>query len=307
MDDLAANARLWGVEPEYYDVFGKRHTAGAQTLTRLIAAISAGHARPIDRDPAAAATQRAFQGDGRRLWAIALQLYAVRSRRNWGHGDFTDLSHLIALAAARGACAIGLNPLHALFADRAEDASPYAPNSRLFLNPLYIDVEAIEEFPGAAAAGLQAELAGLRAGDTIDYAGVARAKLAGLQLAHESFRASAHEARRADFLAFREQEGDTLLRFACFEVLRRQYAPKPWPQWPAPWHHPSRGDLQVFRQAHDGFCEFHEFVQWVADRQLRACQETARRLGLADRALYRSRRRHRSAPAPMPGSSRTPC
>ena len=184
MDDLAANAQLWGIEPEYYDVFGKRHTAGAETLTRLIAAISAGHARPIDpRSGSRSRPQRAFQGDGRRLWAIAVQLYALRSRRNWGHGDFTDLSHLIAVAAARGASAIGLNPLHALFIDRAEDASPYAPNSRLYLNPLYIDVEAIEEFPGAAAAGLQAELAALRARDMIDYAGVARVKLAGLQRA----------------------------------------------------------------------------------------------------------------------------
>jgi len=183
-------------------------------------------------------------------------------------------------AAAHGASAIGLNPLHALFMDRAEDASPYAPNSRLYLNPLYIDVETIEEFPGGGAAGPQADLAALRERDIIDYAGVARAKLAALRLAHDHFRASASEQRRADFLAFREQEGDTLLRFACFECLRRQYAPKPWPEWPAPWHHPGRGDLQAFREKHDEHCEFHEFVQWVADRQLRACQETARRHGM---------------------------
>ena len=279
MDDLAAKAQLWGVEPEYYDVFGKHHVAGAETLTRLIAAISAGRERPNGCDPAVEVL-RAYQGDGRRLWAIAVQLYAVRSHRNWGHGDFTDLSHLVAAAAARGAAAVGLNPLHALFMDRAEDASPYGPNSRLYLNPLYIDIEAIEEFPGAEAAGVAEELASLRARAIIDYAGVARAKLAGLLLAHEGFRTSASQARRADFLAFREEQGDTLLRFACFETLRRQYAPKPWPQWPAPWHHPARGDLQAFRQAHDENCEFHEFVQWVADRQLRACREVARHHGM---------------------------
>ena len=279
MKDLVAEARLWGVKPEYYDVFGNRHDAGAETLTRLIAAISAGRPQPVGCDPATE-VHRAFQGDGRRLWAIAVQLYAVRSRRNWGYGDFTDLSHLVAAAAGRGASAIGLNPLHALFVDRAEDASPYAPNSRLYLNPLYIDVEAVEEFPGAAAAGLETELADLRARDIIDYAGVARVKLAALRLAHERFRASASEARRADFLAFREEEGDTLLRFACFEALRRHYAPKPWPQWPAPWHHPERGDLQAFRAANDESCEFHEFIQWLADRQLRACQELAREYGM---------------------------
>jgi 4-alpha-glucanotransferase len=127
---------------------------------------------------------------------------------------------------------------------------------------------------------LGGEIAALRASGMIDYAGVARAKLTALKLAHERFRAGASAARRADFLAFREEEGDTLLRFACFETLRRQHAPQPWPQWPAPWRHPSRGELQAFYRAHERECEFYEFLQWIAERQLRACQETARRLGM---------------------------
>jgi len=71
-----------------------------------------------------------------RSWLLAVQLYGVRSRRNWGHGDFTDLLGLVRIAAEIGAAGVGLNPLHALFDDRADDASPYSPNSRLFLNPL---------------------------------------------------------------------------------------------------------------------------------------------------------------------------
>jgi len=279
MDELTAAAHQWGIEPEYYDVFGKRHVAGRETLARLVAAISA-HARPDHREQAAGERQRAFQGDGRRRWGIGVQLYALRSRRNWGHGDFTDLLQLVELAAAQGASAIGLNPLHALFMDRAGEPSPYAPNSRLYLNPLYIDVEAVEEFPGVAAAGLHGEIAALRTTDMIDYPGVARVKLAAFKLAHERFRTGASAERRADFLAFREEEGDTLLRFACFEILRRQYAPRPWPEWPAPWRHPSRGELQAFYRAHERACEFYEFLQWIADRQLRGCQDTARGLGM---------------------------
>src|SRR5215217_8827175 len=40
------------------------------------------------------APERAFQLEGvatERVWVLAVQLYAVRSHRNWGHGDFTDL------------------------------------------------------------------------------------------------------------------------------------------------------------------------------------------------------------------------
>jgi len=280
MHDLAATARLWGIEPEYYDGLGKRHTASPDTLSRLIAAISAECTHPRQFDSATNAGQRAFQGDGRRRWGITVQLYALRSRRNWGHGDFTDLANLVALAAARGASAIGLNPLHALFPDRAEDASPYAPNSRLFLNLLYIDVEAIEEFPGLRAAGLEDEIAALRATDMVDYSRVSRAKLAALRLAHERFRATASAERRADFELYREHHNETLLRFSCFEVLRRRYAPKPWRQWPEEWRRPDRARLFAFHNEHNTECEFLEFMQWIAERQLAACQETARRAGM---------------------------
>ena len=159
MNDFTDAAGRWGIESEFFDVFGNRSVASPDTLRRLIEAMAASGATP--RALAPPALMRAYQGEGRRLWALAVQLYALRSRRNWGIGDFSDLASLIALAAARGAAAIGLNPLHALFADRAGDASPYAPNSRLFLNPLYIDVEAIPEFEGAAE--LATEIAALRA------------------------------------------------------------------------------------------------------------------------------------------------
>ena len=96
---------------------------------------------------------KAFGGDFDRCWLLAVQLYGVRSARNWGMGDFTDLEALIELAGQLGADGVGLNPLHALFDDRPADCSPYSPNSRLFLNALYVDVEKLPEFrPGAFAA-----------------------------------------------------------------------------------------------------------------------------------------------------------
>ena len=92
----------------------------------------------------------AFGGDFDRGWLLAVQLYGVRSTRNWGMGDFTDLADLIDLAHQLGADGVGLNPLHALFDDKPGDCSPYSPNSRLFLNALYIDAEALPEFSAGA-------------------------------------------------------------------------------------------------------------------------------------------------------------
>ena len=86
--------------------------------------------------PMIVAPERAFGGDFDRGWLLAVQLYSVRSNRNWGIGDFTDLADLVRLAKQLGADGVGLNPLHVLFDDYPADCSPYSPNSRLFLNPL---------------------------------------------------------------------------------------------------------------------------------------------------------------------------
>jgi 4-alpha-glucanotransferase len=222
-----------------------------------------------------------FQGTDpeARWWAIAVQLYGVRSRRNWGHGDFTDLFDLVALAGKVGAAGIALNPLHALFDDRPEQASPYSPNSRLFLNPLYIDVDAIPEFPGTGAAGLKETVARLREQELVDYAGVAAAKLAGLRLAYERFRRNASEQRRAGLTAFCRERGFWLARFAGFEVLRRRFSGAWW-DWPPEWRQPDDDRLRELRRAAEDDVGFIEFVQWTADAQLARCCAKARELGL---------------------------
>src|SRR4051812_45598167 len=116
----------------------------------------------------------AYQGSfDNGLWALAVQLYAIRSKNNWGMGDFSDLAALIEIAADHGAAGIGLNPLHALFDDQPQQASPYSPNSRLFLNILYIDVGALPEFPGLRASGLEPEIRRARQSEQVDYPAVA--------------------------------------------------------------------------------------------------------------------------------------
>jgi 4-alpha-glucanotransferase len=243
-------------------------------------------ARASGRDRTEAATllsapRRAFQGPEagpRRLWAFAVQLYGVRSRRNWGHGDFTDLKGLLELAGELGAAGVALNPLHVLFDDHAEAASPYSPNSRLFLNPRYIDVEAIPEFPGLAASGLQREVEELRQRELVDHAGVASAKARALALAYENFR-RADPTRRQAFESFRRDHAPVLTRFACFEFLRRTFG-KPWREWPEQWRNPTEAALGALRDSEADPIAFFEFVQWVADSQLQACRWRARDLAL---------------------------
>jgi 4-alpha-glucanotransferase len=228
--------------------------------------------------PLISAPERAFGGEFDRCWLLAAQLYGLRSARNWGMGDFTDLASLIELADHLGADGVGLNPLHVLFDDRPGDCSPYSPNSRLFLNALYIDVEKLPEFQ--LDSETREALARLRAGDVVDYVGVAGLKWRALRRAFAAFKANAKPGRQQDFDKFRAERGTLLSHFACFEVLRHKFG-KPWWEWPVEWRQPDDATCAALRQGEDaGEIEFVEFVQWTADRQLGAAADLAKRLGM---------------------------
>ena len=83
-----------------------------------------------------AAPQRCYlPSASRREWGIGVQLYSVRSRENWGIGDFRDLERIMKTAGkAWKAASIGLQPLHGLMPGLV---SPYSPSSRLCWNPLH--------------------------------------------------------------------------------------------------------------------------------------------------------------------------
>ncbi len=225
--------------------------------------------------PLVVAPKAAFAGEFDRVWLLAIQLYSLTSERNWGIGDFTDLEEMLKLAADLGAAGVGLNPLHVLFDDRPQDCSPYAPNSRSFLNPLYIDVG---KLPGVTPPD---HLHDIRSGNRVDYRDVAAAKWAALREAFAAYRAAPDAKAAADFAEFRAEQGILLDRFACFEALRHDNV-GPWWEWPDHLAHPDDAEcakLRAGREADD--IAFVEYVQWIADRQLRACRDLGEQLGLS--------------------------
>jgi len=233
-----------------------------------------------EETPLMVAPPRAFDGDFDRCWLLAVQLYGIRSARNWGIGDFTDLEGLLELASQLGADGVGLNPLHALFDDRPADCSPYSPNSRLFLNPLYIDVEKLPEFQPGAFAESDDTIVRLRGSDIVDYAAVAELKWRGLRSAFEVFKTNPSTERLAAFSKFRNERGAMLSRFACFEVLRHKFN-RPWWEWPAEWQQPDDARSAALHAGPDSAeIEFVKFVQWTADQQLQSCRDRATRLGM---------------------------
>jgi 4-alpha-glucanotransferase len=229
-----------------------------------------------------------------RLWGLSAQLYGVRSERNWGMGDFTDLAKLIEQAASLGASAVGVNPLHALFPADANHISPYSPSSRLFLNVLYLDPEAAPDLAESSKAramlgdaGFRSELEKARASELVDYAAVWRLKLRLLELLFESFRArhlAASSERAQAFGAFRAEMGQALEQHAVFDALHehalRTSGTWSWHNWPEPLRHPDSADVAAFAREHRDRVDFFAYLQWLADEQLGAVQAHARAAGM---------------------------
>jgi len=232
---------------------------------------------------------------GARLWGIAVQLYGLRSPRNWGIGDFTDLRALLGWAGQVGAASIGINPLHALFLDDPAHISPYSPSTRQFINPLYIDVEAIEEFAASdeaqalvRSAPFRARLEQARGAELVDYPAVTAVKRAVLEALHRTLRTRVGadgERRRDAFARFRAEQGEPLQRFALFQALREHMSVhdtvmRDWRRWPAALRDPAQADVKAFAQAHEEQVAFFAYLQWEAQQQLAACVAAGRAAGL---------------------------
>ncbi len=227
--------------------------------------------------------------EGERLWGASLQLYGVRSQHNAGIGDFTDLRMAVEAWAERGAGIVGTNPLHTLSLRDPGTASPYSPGSRLFLNPIYIDVEAVDDFreTGERDAGFvrkwRAQCEALQASPEVDYAAVAKAKRAMLGKLYASFarRHIGKSTRRARaFAQFRAARGQSLRRHAIHEALEEFHA-KRWAQWPDEHRDPASAAVHDFANEHADEVALHEYLQWQADLQLAGAQARAREAGMA--------------------------
>ena len=294
---VAACPELWSGEVEGVAITRRRLElpelpAGYHTLT-----VDLGGRRaqcPLMLSPAECYEPAAILA-GRRLWGVSVQLYTVRSRDNWGMGDFADLCALIRWLAPRGAGFVGLNPLHALAPADPLRSSPYSASSRHFLNVLYVAVPSVAEFaecPEAAARVREPEFAArlqrLRATPLVDYSGVAAAKFEILELLFAHFHrrhSGANTPRGVAYRAFVEANGSALQHHALFDALDRHFretlgAASGWLNWPEEYRDVEGAAARRFAAEQPLRVEFHVYLQWLAHQQLTGAQALTRSLGM---------------------------
>lgn len=225
---------------------------------------------------------------GQRLSGIAVSLYGLRSERNWGVGDTTDLEGFVSWAHHQaGAAFVALNPLHAIGNRLPYNASPYLPNCTFYRNFLYIDVERVPGFASSPACQARFQrsaslIESLRKAPFVQYEAIAKLKLRFLKQLYREFRL---QPDQTVFQAYVTAEGDRLRRYALYcaldETLHKQ---DPdvwiWPQWPVALQEPDSPAVHAFAAAHPRLIEFYSWLAWTVDCQLARVQQHAKTIGM---------------------------
>ena len=271
--------RLSEIAPSYLDVWQREHKLEPETRRALEEALGPRRSPKKVAIEKGACHQPELLAKGGRTWGFMVQLYGVRSQRNWGVGDFGDLRALVELAASLGAGVVGVNPLHAAY------VSPYSPSSRHALNTVYLDIEAIPEFAQCRGAqrltqsrAFLARLLQLRKAELIDYDGVRAAKHEVLELLYGCFRKD--RARRRRFAEWQAKSSTELRDHALYEALREELGNGGWQSWPREFQDPSSPAVKKFEGKKKERVEFHAYLQWNARQQLDLAQRRAQELAM---------------------------
>ena len=276
------NDTLWIKLPQlacgYYTLSAE--TGGKSCFVRLIVAPESVY-------------QPKLLANGGRMNGLTMHLYSLRSERNWGIGDFTDLLNLMKYAAEKKLDFVGINPLHALFTSKPAFASPYSPSSREWLNPIYLDVEKVGAFTYSeqlknwlAQPKIRQRIAALRITETVTYTAVWACKRDALHMAFNAFEQDTCEAaanERAAFEAFVLEKGKALQGFGLFEALDQYYS-RPgqvgWQSWPSEFHQPDGEAVEKFARSHEREIRFYMWLQWLCAEQLREVNQAAAEYGV---------------------------
>ena len=236
-----------------------------------------------------------------RLWGIAAQVYSLRHHGDGGIGDAAGIAALADAAGSRGADALALSPLHALFGADPSRFGPYSPSTRLFLNPLHASAGA-----GVRRGARGRHVACRRAERNVRATGGAVAdRLAGGGACQVSAAAGAVRTLRQTGRwtrcgwtshSFRADGGELLTQHAVFETLHAEQSAAGCRRLASTGRRicatRAVAAVAVFAASHEREVLFHCFLQWLADRSLAIAQSRRVGVGYAHRPDRRSCRRH---------------
>lgn len=196
-----------------------------------------------------------------RSWGWSIQLYAARTEKSWGIGDFADLALLAKKAGHAGASFVLICPVHAGNLGADPQPSPYSPTSREWLQVLYIAIDKIATT--ADLSDLREQALALNAERIINRPKVWTLKREALRRIWEAAGRTGGEDCE-QWVAHRGQE---LRNFAAFMAMSDELG-LPWQTWDEKFQRPDSAAVAEWMRDHEDEIAFHSWLQYLCDQQL---------------------------------------
>jgi 4-alpha-glucanotransferase len=220
-----------------------------------------------------------------RVAGVTLPLFSIRSRRDWGIGQITDLPACAAWIQTAGHKLLQILPAYEL---APGETSPYGARTAFGLDPIYIDVGAVPDLDESALrialgeAGLR-EIERLRATSTVEYGPVRFLKERALHAAYDRFveREWQPGTVRAQALrSFIDEARAWEADLALYVALRERRGGFSWEKWPEPEKRRDPAAMAAARGELAGRILEHQYGQWIAHEQWIAARRETNRLGV---------------------------
>ncbi len=216
---------------------------------------------------------------------ILLPLFSLRSPRDWGVGDLGDLPDFCRWLASAGHTVLQLLPTAEM---ALVETSPYGALTAFALDPLYLDLDGVEDFVAAGGVpalspGARADLDAARRAPGLTYARIRHAKGDALATAFAHFEAAetaGASARARAFDAFVEAERWWLGDWVLFRALLDLHGQHPWTTWEPPLRDADPAALRATRPVVARATRYHAWVQWLLAGQWEAARRAAASTGV---------------------------
>jgi 4-alpha-glucanotransferase len=213
---------------------------------------------------------------------LIVPLFSAWSSDSWGIGELPDLAPLSAWMQSAGFERLMLLPLGTMAEGQA---SPYSAASAFAIDPIYIALDAMEDFARAGgvralSAIAQEALADARLSGRVRHREVRHAKREALQRAATRFIAEEWESlslRASAFAGYLSRERWWLDDYALYQALAETMPGKSWREWPSGLRDRDPRTLTDARRDLAEDVLTHQYWQWIAEEQW----QTARRQAVA--------------------------
>jgi len=215
--------------------------------------------------------------DTGRVSGVLLPVFSLRSRHDFGIGDFGAAEQWIRFLRSAGQRLWMMLPL---LPTARGDVSPYATRSAFGLNPLFIHLDSLPEYREAGGMSTLNDeerwlLEEARAAHRVKYPSVLRVKWAALWTAFRRF-----EERGTDpggrFEAYRQQSAVWLDSYSLYAAMSEDQEQRPWWEWPRGVRERQPQALAAVADRLANRVRFHAWLQFVAQEQWNAVRVVAR-------------------------------